>query len=47
MSPYEMDPEEAEDWEPTEKQLLAQTPLARYQKHTEYLVRKWERENGQ
>lgn len=34
----------AEDYEPTEEQLLAQTPLARYQKQTEYLVREWEKE---
>jgi len=32
------------DWEPSEEQLLAQTPLAKYQRHTEYLVSKYERE---
>ena len=45
MSPYEITPEEDEDWEPTEEQLLSLTPLAQYQRQTEFLVRQWEKEN--
>jgi hypothetical protein len=33
-----------DDWEPSEEQLISLTPIARYQKHTEDLVKKFERE---